>query len=65
VFDGHDITRLVAHRRARRGLVRSFQITRLFTRLSVLDNLVLAAGAQRHRQLLSAWRCAADARRMR
>ena len=29
-FAGADITRLAAHERARRGLVRSFQITRLF-----------------------------------
>ncbi|MEN9627068.1 MAG: hypothetical protein RJA10_294 [Pseudomonadota bacterium] len=44
-FDGHDITRLVAHQRARRGLMRSFQITRLFKSLSVLDNVVFAAAA--------------------
>jgi branched-chain amino acid transport system ATP-binding protein len=39
------VTRLVAHQRARRGLVRSFQITRLFGSLSVLDNLAFAAQA--------------------
>jgi len=41
-FDGHDITRLRSHRRARLGLSRTFQITNLFPRLSVLDNMVLA-----------------------
>jgi branched-chain amino acid transport system ATP-binding protein len=42
VFDGDDITRLPAHARARRGLARSFQITRLFGSASVLDNVALA-----------------------
>ncbi len=41
-FDGHDITRLPPHRRARLGVSRTFQITNLFPRLSVRDNLVLA-----------------------
>jgi len=45
VFDGHDITRLSPHQRARRGLVRSFQITRLFGSASVLDNVALAVQA--------------------
>jgi branched-chain amino acid transport system ATP-binding protein len=44
-FDGHDITHLVAHERARRGLVRSFQVTRLFTSFSVLENIALAVQA--------------------
>jgi len=42
VFDGDDITTLPAHQRARRGLARSFQITRLFRSASVLDNVALA-----------------------
>ena len=54
-LDGHDITRLVAHERARRGLLRSFQITRLFRSLSVLDNLVFAARAA-GKGNFSAWR---------
>ncbi|HEX2541064.1 MAG TPA: ABC transporter ATP-binding protein [Caldimonas sp.] len=45
VFDGTDITRLPTHERARRGLVRSFQITRLFRSASVLDNVALAVQA--------------------
>jgi ABC-type branched-subunit amino acid transport system ATPase component len=44
-FEGHDVTRLVAHQRARRGLVRSFQITRLFESLSVIENLAFAVQA--------------------
>ncbi|MEP7140410.1 MAG: ABC transporter ATP-binding protein [Caldimonas sp.] len=45
VFDGQDITSLAPHQRARRGLVRSFQITRLFKSASVLDNVALAVQA--------------------
>jgi branched-chain amino acid transport system ATP-binding protein len=54
-FDGHDITRLGAHQRARRGLVRSFQITRLFASLSVRDNIAFALQAH-ERGTFSAWR---------
>ena len=41
LFD-HDVTRLVPHRRARLGLGRTFQITTLFPRLTVLESVVLA-----------------------
>ncbi len=54
-FQGCDITRLAAHRRVRRGLVRSFQITRLFTRFSVIENVALAVQA-RDGSSLSFWR---------
>ena len=49
VFAGHDITHLAPHERARRGLARSFQITRLFKSFSVAGNVALAlqaAGAE-------------------
>jgi len=36
------ITALSAHQRARRGRVRSFQITRLFPTFNVLDNVTRA-----------------------
>ena len=42
VFDGVDITRVSMHRRVLNGLARSYQITSIFKRLSVLDNLALA-----------------------
>jgi branched-chain amino acid transport system ATP-binding protein len=45
VFAGEDITRLSAHQRARRGLARSFQITRLFKSFTVLEHLALALQA--------------------
>ncbi len=44
-LDGHDVTRLPAHQRARRGLARSFQITRLFAGFTVRENLALALQA--------------------
>jgi branched-chain amino acid transport system ATP-binding protein len=55
VFAGDDITRLAAHERARRGLVRSFQITRLFRSASVIDNVALAVQAVSGTSL-RAWR---------
>jgi branched-chain amino acid transport system ATP-binding protein len=45
VFDGEDLTHTAMHQRARLGLVRSYQITSVFTRLTVQDNLGLAIQA--------------------
>ena len=42
VFDGHDITGESPQDINRRGLARSFQITNIFPRLSVFENLRLA-----------------------
>ncbi|MBV8912641.1 MAG: ABC transporter ATP-binding protein [Acetobacteraceae bacterium] len=41
-FFGEDITAFPAHERIRRGLRRTYQISQLFTGLSVLDNVYLA-----------------------
>jgi ABC-type branched-subunit amino acid transport system ATPase component len=60
-FEGVDITRLPAHRRARCGLVRSFQITRLFKSFTVREQLALAAMAVDGGNL-NPWRRAANAR---
>jgi branched-chain amino acid transport system ATP-binding protein len=45
-FEGRRIDGLGSHRVARRGVVRTFQLTRVFAAMSVLDNMML--GAQRH-----------------
>jgi branched-chain amino acid transport system ATP-binding protein len=42
---GKDITKLPAHRRAALGIGRTFQITNLFLKLTVLDNVLLALEA--------------------
>jgi len=48
-FRGEDITRQPAHARVHRGLGRTFQVARVFAKLTVRDNLQLACEA-RHRR---------------
>ncbi|HEY0212339.1 MAG TPA: ABC transporter ATP-binding protein [Paenirhodobacter sp.] len=43
LFDGHDITRLPAHERVRRGIAYTFQITNIYPTMSVRENLAIAA----------------------
>jgi branched-chain amino acid transport system ATP-binding protein len=43
---GEDITRLPAHARVRKGIAYTFQITSIFPRLTVFDNVALAAQLQ-------------------
>ena len=43
---GHDVTRLPAFRRARSGLLRTFQLASEFKRLTVLENLLCAVPRQ-------------------
>lgn len=54
-FDGHDITRLPPYRRARLGLVRTFQVPREFKSLSVHQNLLAAAANPQGERLLNAF----------
>jgi branched-chain amino acid transport system ATP-binding protein len=54
-FGGREITRLAMHDRVRAGLVRSFQVTNIFKRFSVLDNVALAVQA-RAGSSISFWR---------
>ena len=60
VFDGRDITGVATHRLARSGLARTFQLTRPFATLSVLDNVVVPALGPAHNDLPAA-RGAAEA----
>ena len=49
VFAGKDVTLLPIHRRARMGLLRSYQITSIFEDFTVHENVVLSAlGAKEH-----------------
>ena len=42
---GDDVTALAPYQRASRGMARTFQITRLFANLTVLENVLLACAA--------------------
>jgi branched-chain amino acid transport system ATP-binding protein len=48
-FDGNDITRSSPHRRARRGMARTFQRLELFDTLTARENVKMAAETQRRR----------------
>ena len=41
VFEGEDVTRMPAHKRARLGIARSFQIPKPFRSMTVLQNLLI------------------------
>ncbi len=53
-YNNEDITRLPAYQRARRGLVRTFQLPSEFAELTVLENLLAAAPGNRGDSLLGA-----------
>jgi len=53
-FDGEDITHLPAYKRARRRLVRTFQLPSEFAQLTVLENLLVAAPSNRGDSLFGA-----------
>jgi len=58
-FDGTDASGLPAHRIARLGMVRTFQLTKALRKMTVLDNMKLAATGQRGERFLdalAAWR---------
>jgi branched-chain amino acid transport system ATP-binding protein len=59
-FDGADISHLAMHKVARRGLARTFQVSRVFDRLTATSNLLLAPQDQRGETvvgaLLGRWR---------
>jgi branched-chain amino acid transport system ATP-binding protein len=42
-FDGEQLAGVAAHRVARRGMVRTFQLTKALTRLTVIENMRLGA----------------------
>jgi branched-chain amino acid transport system ATP-binding protein len=44
---GHDVTGWPSYRRAKLGMARTFQVTSLFPRLTVLDNVLLAIKGRR------------------
>jgi len=54
VFDGTPVTGMPPHRIARAGMVRTFQLTKALGKMSILDNMKLAAGHQTGERLLAA-----------
>jgi branched-chain amino acid transport system ATP-binding protein len=52
VLFGEDVTALPPHQRAARGIARTFQITKLFPNLTVLENMLLACEALDRRKLV-------------
>jgi branched-chain amino acid transport system ATP-binding protein len=49
IFKGEEVTHLATHHRVKRGLSRSFQIMNIFSRLSVLQNVLLPVLARHGR----------------
>ncbi len=53
VFDGEIINGVAPHRIARKGFIRTFQVARVLSRLTVLENMLLANQEQKGENLLS------------
>jgi branched-chain amino acid transport system ATP-binding protein len=53
-FDGRDLGKLSPHQVARLGVVRTFQLTKALSRLTVLQNMLLGAQGQRGESFLRA-----------
>ena len=55
IFDGEPIQHLQPHQIAQQGMIRTFQVARVLSRLSVLENMLLAAQHQTGENFWSAW----------
>lgn len=69
-FEGRPLNGMRGHQVARRGMVRTFQLTKALTRLTVMDNMLLAAQGQLGERLLGgllrfSWRSQEAANRVR
>ncbi len=62
-FNGKSITNLTPDKVFRLGVGRTFQITRIFPRLTVLENMHVAAQREGARALLSRWSSTHEQRR--
>ncbi len=54
-FDGHEITNATPDRVFQLGIGRTFQLTRIFPRLTVLENMHVAAQREGWRSLFGRW----------
>ncbi|MGF1488452.1 MAG: ABC transporter ATP-binding protein [Prochloraceae cyanobacterium] len=55
IFDRQPIHQLPPHKIARRGMVRTFQVARVLSRLSVIENMLLAPQKQTGENLIKVW----------
>lgn len=55
IFAGEPIQQLQPHKVAQRGLVRTFQVARVLSRLSVMENMLLAAQQQTGENFWNVW----------
>ena len=53
-FNGNSLTGVPAHKVARRGMVRTFQLTKALSRLTVMENMRLGATGQKGESLAAA-----------
>ncbi len=53
-FEGENITALPAHARIKKGMAYTFQITAVYARLSLFDNVALALGRRERPHVLAA-----------
>jgi branched-chain amino acid transport system ATP-binding protein len=61
-FGGTDVTRLAAHRRARLGIARSFQVPRPFSSMTLAENIAVPLEYVAHRRSLHRTDVSAQAR---
>lgn len=54
-FDGNDLRGVPSYEVARLGIVRNFQLTKALARMTVLDNVMLAAPDQLGERFLGSW----------
>lgn len=54
LLDGEDVTRMPAHTLRRKGIARTFQSSRLFLDLSVLDNIIIGMHTRKRPDMLTA-----------
>jgi neutral amino acid transport system ATP-binding protein len=55
IFDGQPVHTMPSHRIARSGMVRTFQVAKALSRLSVLENLLLATQNQAGEKFFNVW----------
>jgi neutral amino acid transport system ATP-binding protein len=53
-FNGHQLRKVPAHKVAGHGMVRTFQLTKALTRLTVMENMKLGATGQRGERMVTA-----------